>query len=76
MTRDRQSSKMTVGAEDAHYAYPTHSVYLAYSVYFVYLRAAKNRGKLPAGKTVIRNFLGTGMISVMPVLLLSVHPRE
>jgi len=32
--------------------------------------------RLPAGKTVIRNFLGTGMISVMPVLLLSVHPRE
>ena len=31
---------------------------------------------LPAGKTVIRNFLGTGMISVMPVLLLSVHPWE
>ena len=27
-------------------------------------------------KTVICEFLGTGMISVMPVLLLSVHPRE
>ena len=27
-------------------------------------------------KTVICEFLGTGMISVMPVPLLSVHPRE
>lgn len=27
-------------------------------------------------KTVIFEFLGTGMISVMPVPLLSVHPRE
>ena len=27
-------------------------------------------------KTVIYKFLGTGKISVMPVPLLSVHPRE
>ena len=34
-------------------------------------------GKMLGGrKTVICKFLGTGMISVMPVPLLSVHPRE
>ena len=31
---------------------------------------------LPAGKTVKFKFLGTGMISVMPVPLLAAHPRE
>ena len=30
----------------------------------------------PAGKTVKLKFLGTGMISVMPVPLLEAHPRE
>ena len=30
----------------------------------------------PAGKTVKLKFLGTGMISVMPVPLLAAHPRE
>ena len=30
----------------------------------------------PAGKTVKFKFLGTGMISVMPVPLLEAHPRE
>lgn len=43
--------------------------------------AAERRKKRPAvmlggRKTVICEFLGTGMISVMPVPLLSVHPRE
>ena len=33
-------------------------------------------GMLGGRKTVICEFLGTGMISVMPVPLLSVHPRE
>ena len=38
---------------------------------------ASNAGKMLGGrKTVICEFLGTGMISVMPVPLLSVHPRE
>ena len=32
--------------------------------------------KLPAGKTVKFKFLGTGMISVMPVPLLEAHPQE
>ena len=44
-------------------------------------QTAAERGKDPEGmlggrKTVICEFLGTGMISVMPVPLLSVHPRE
>ena len=34
------------------------------------------RQMLGGRNTVICKFLGTGMISVMPVLLLSVHPRE
>lgn len=38
---------------------------------------AKKAGVMLGGrKTVICEFLGTGMISVMPVPLLSVHPRE
>ena len=38
---------------------------------------AKNAGvRPPAGKTVKFKFLGTGMISVMPVPLLAAHPRE
>ena len=37
----------------------------------------KNAGQMLGGrKTVICEFLGTGMISVMPVPLLSVHPQE
>ena len=37
----------------------------------------KNRSRRPpAGKTVKLKFLGTGMISVMPVPLLAAHPRE
>lgn len=32
--------------------------------------------ELGARKTVIIDFLGTGMIPVMPVPLLVVHPRE
>ena len=36
----------------------------------------KTSGSLPAGKTVKLKFLGTGMISVMPVPLLAAHPRE
>ena len=36
----------------------------------------KAREMLGGRKTVICEFLGTGMISVMPVPLLSVHPRE
>ena len=36
----------------------------------------KGAESLPAGKTVICNFLGTGMISVMPVLLLTVLHRD
>gem|GEM_PF-2834627 len=35
----------------------------------------KRGPKLPAGKTVILQFLGTGMISVMPVPLLAARPR-
>jgi hypothetical protein len=31
---------------------------------------------LPAGKTVKSNFLGTGMIPVMAVLLSAAHPRD
>ena len=43
----------------------------------LYLMIKGGPQRPPAGKTVIRNFLGTGMISVMPVLLsLTVHPRE
>lgn len=38
--------------------------------------AKKRRPMLGGRKTVICEFLGTGMISVMPVPLLSVHPRE
>lgn len=39
--------------------------------------AIKERGtRPPAGKTVKLKFLGTGMISVMPVPLLAAHPRE
>ena len=34
------------------------------------------RAMLGGRKTVVCEFLGTGMISVMPVPLLSVHPRE
>lgn len=33
-------------------------------------------GMLGGRKTVIFEFLGTGMISVMPVPLLSVHPQD
>ena len=45
--------------------------------FYTILSCIKKRPEMPpAGKTVIRNFLGTGMVSVMPVLLLSVHPRE
>ena len=36
----------------------------------------KDRRMLGGRKTVICEFLGTGMISVMPVPLLSVHPQE
>lgn len=36
----------------------------------------KEEVMLGGRKTVICEFLGTGMISVMPVPLLSVHPRE
>ena len=36
----------------------------------------RDRRMLGGHKTVICEFLGTGMISVMPVPLLSVHPRE
>ena len=36
----------------------------------------RNHGRLSAGKTVKLKFLGTGMISVMPVPLLAAHPRE
>ena len=37
----------------------------------------KRRGtRPPAGKTVKLKFLGTGMISVMPVPLLAARPRE
>ena len=36
----------------------------------------KTSGRPPAGKTVKLKFLGTGMISVMPVPLLAAHPRE
>ena len=40
-------------------------------------KVPKNSGQMLGGrKTVICEFLGTGMISVMPVPLLSVHPRE
>ena len=39
--------------------------------------ATKKAGQMLGGrKTVICEFLGTGMISVMPVSLLSVHPWE
>ena len=44
--------------------------------YMFKLKNKEDGERRPAGKTVIRNFFGTGMISVMPVLLLSVHPRE
>ena len=41
------------------------------------LRLNKEKGlRPPAGKTVKLKILGTGMISVMPVPLLAVHPRE
>ena len=36
----------------------------------------KGAVRLPAGKTAKFKFLGTGMISVMPVPLLAAHPRE
>ena len=36
----------------------------------------RGRRRPPAGKTVKLKFLGTGMISVMPVPLLAAHPRE
>ena len=36
----------------------------------------RGRRRPPAGKTVKLKILGTGMISVMPVPLLAVHPRE
>ena len=43
----------------------------------VYARKLKKAAEMLGGrKTVICEFLGTGMISVMPVPLLSVHPRE
>ena len=40
------------------------------------LRKKDSAAMLGGRKTVICEFLGTGMISVMPVPLLSVHPRE
>jgi len=44
---------------------------------YFFARTQKQRRKTASvWKTVIRNFLGTGMILVMPVLLLSVHPQE
>ena len=43
---------------------------------FIKSKAKRERPKLSAGKTVKLKFLGTGMISVMPVPLLAVHPRE
>ena len=39
-------------------------------------RRSQTEQMLGGRKTVICEFLGTGMISVMPVPLLSVHPRE
>ena len=36
----------------------------------------EGRPRFSAGKTVKFKFLGTGMISVMPVPLLAAHPRE
>ena len=43
------------------------------SLSFTFFQQKAGVVKLPAGKSVIRNFLGTGMISVMPVLLLLVN---
>ena len=46
------------------------------AVFYAASRHEKKARKRPAGKTVKFNFLGTGMISVMPVPLLAAHPRE
>ena len=43
---------------------------------YALLKATKSEGMLGGRKTVIFEFLGTGMISVMPVPLLPVHSRE
>ena len=43
---------------------------------FQYCEKEKPDGMLGGRKTVICEFLGTGMMSVMPVPLLLVHPRE
>ena len=47
-------------------------------LHLFYQHRAKRKARRTLGgrKTVICEFLGTGMISVMPVPLLSVHPRE
>ena len=42
----------------------------------LHVRAKKGTEVPPAGKTVKFKFLGTGIISVMPVPLLAAHPRE
>ncbi len=61
----------------ADYAKPEGFCDEAWKAIYQYVFAlAHGAGKPPAGKTVIRIFLGTGMISVMSVLLsLTVYPR-
>ena len=43
---------------------------------FNYAMQKRWSGRLSAGKTVKFKFLGTGMVSVMPVPLLAAHPRK